>query len=118
MRFNLNYPACLKILRMAAVSVAVSLALNGCRHAADARNPASVVTLHVADWGGASSDPAMNRFEADVRAEWTRTHPRIRIAQEHIPGSDEYVSKMLTAFVAGTEPDVMVAGRVLRRRLH
>ena len=65
------------------------------------------VTLHVADWGGASSDPAMNRFEQQVRAEWARLHPEIRIAAEHIPGSDEYVSKLLTAIVAQTEPDVM-----------
>lgn len=65
------------------------------------------VTLHVADWGGASSDPNMMRFERNVAAEWQRLHPNIRVQQEHIPGSGEYVSKMLTAFVAGTEPDVM-----------
>ncbi len=66
-----------------------------------------IVTLHVADWVGASSDPSMARFEREVSAEWLRTHPHIRIEQEHIPGSGEYVSKMLTTFVAGTEPDIM-----------
>ena len=65
------------------------------------------VVLHFADWGGASSDPNMARFERDVQAEWKRTHPNIEIEAEHTPGSDTYVSKMLTAFVAGTEPDVM-----------
>ena len=61
----------------------------------------------MADWGGASSDPAMARFQTDVTAEWLRTHPRLDIAMEHIPGSGEYVSKMLAAFVAGTEPDII-----------
>jgi multiple sugar transport system substrate-binding protein len=77
-----------------------------CARREDGRETGSV-TLHVADWGGASSDPNMARFEREVSAEWRRTHPDIRIAQEHIPGSGEYVSKMLTTFVAGTEPDIM-----------
>jgi multiple sugar transport system substrate-binding protein len=49
----------------------------------------------------------MARFLADVSAEWKRTHPTIEIEMEHVPGSGEYVSKMLTAFVAGTQPDVL-----------
>lgn len=79
--------------------------LYGCTRSGS--DDSKVVTLHVADWGGASTDPNMVRFDRDVRGEWQRTHPNIRIAEEHIPGSGEYVSKMLTAFVAGTEPDVM-----------
>jgi multiple sugar transport system substrate-binding protein len=70
-------------------------------------NPPDTIVLHVADWGGASSDKAMARFQATIDAEWRRTHPNVRIALEHVPGSGEYVSKLLTAFVAGTEPDVM-----------
>ncbi|HZO88630.1 MAG TPA: sugar ABC transporter substrate-binding protein [Chthonomonadaceae bacterium] len=65
------------------------------------------VVLHVADWGGASADPSMNRFQNEVMAEWQRLHPNIEIQPEHIPGSGEYVPKLLTAFVAGTEPEVM-----------
>lgn len=81
------------------------LLLAGCaRHAV---KDSSVVVLHVADWGGASSDPQGARVQHEIDAEWTRTHPKIHIEMEHIPGSGEYVSKMLTAFVAGTEPDVM-----------
>ena len=79
----------------------------GCKRDAGSTDTSGGITLHVADWGGASSDPAMSRFEQDVQAEWNRLHPDIHVASEHIPGSDEYVSKMLTAFVAGTEPDVM-----------
>ena len=68
---------------------------------------AGVITLHAADWGGASSDPRMNRIQHAIEAEWRRLHPNIRVEMEHIPGSSEYVSKLLTDFVAGTEPDVM-----------
>jgi len=71
------------------------------------RDTGGTVVIHIADWGGASSDKKMAQFQTDVAAEWNRIHPEIRIAQEHIPGSGEYVSKMLTAFVAGTEPDIM-----------
>lgn len=80
-------------------------ALTGC--ARPEAGASGTVTLHIADWGGASADPNMARFERDVSAEWRRIHPEIRIEQEHIPGSGEYVSKMLTEFVAGTEPEIM-----------
>ncbi len=86
--------------------VGLSLGLAGC-HPSSRSTDATDVTLRVADWGGASADPAISRFESEVMAEWQRQHPHIHIAPEHIPGSDVYVSKMLTAFVAGTEPDVM-----------
>ena len=79
----------------------------GCRAPEASQPQAGTVTLHVADWGGASSDPAMARFQSAVAAEWKRTHPRIAIEAEHVPGTGEYVSKMLTAFVAGTQPDVL-----------
>jgi multiple sugar transport system substrate-binding protein len=88
-----------------AACLAALLCVGGCvRHESGA---AGTIVLHVADWGGASADPNMNRFDNAVMAEWKRLHPNIEIEPEHIPGSDEYVSKMLTAFVAGTEPDVM-----------
>lgn len=94
-------------LRLTALCLFLTLAGTGCNRGAGSSGAADGITLHIADWGGASSDPAMSRFERDVQAEWNRLHPDIHIASEHIPGSDEYVSKMLTAFVAGTEPDVM-----------
>lgn len=99
----------MRIRRSRAVlaGIAVMLAASGGCAPGRAENGADVVTLHVADWGGASSDPNMARFEREVAAEWARQHPNIRIQNEHIPGSGEYVSKMLTAFVAGTEPDIM-----------
>ncbi len=66
-----------------------------------------MIVLHVADWGGASADPRFNRIQNEIEAKWRSLHPNIKIVREHIPGSSEYVSKLLTEFVAGTEPDVM-----------
>jgi hypothetical protein len=48
----------------------------------------------------------MRRFETGVANEWKRLHPEVGMVTEPIPGSGEYVSKMLTAFLAGTEPDM------------
>jgi multiple sugar transport system substrate-binding protein len=79
----------------------------GCRRSVTDAGTSGEVTLHISDWGGASSDANQARYEREVAAEWQRTHPHIHIAQEHIPGSDEYVSKTLTAFVAQTEPDIV-----------
>jgi multiple sugar transport system substrate-binding protein len=81
-------------------------ALEGCaRRKTDA--PAGVVVLHIADWGGATADPNMARFQRAVEAEWERRFPRILVKPEHIPGSGEYVSKLLTSFVAKTEPELI-----------
>src|SRR5579871_2797263 len=92
--------------RKAVLFLAIALSsVSGCLRTSNGERAGDTITLHVADWGGA--DPAMARFEDAVATEWKRTHPNIAIAQEHIPGSDEYVPKMLTAFVAGTEPDIM-----------
>ncbi len=102
-----RHPYFNQCLCLLAFCLPLMLAGTACNRGAGSAHTTEGVTLHVADWGGASSDPAMSRFEQDVQAEWTRLHPDIHIAQEHIPGSDEYVSKMLTAFVAGTEPDMM-----------
>ncbi|MDE2127770.1 MAG: sugar ABC transporter substrate-binding protein [Armatimonadetes bacterium] len=80
--------------------VGLAVGCGNARHAAG-------VTIHVSDWGGASADPNMARFQRTIMDHWRHLHPDIHIRWEHIPGSTEYVSKMLTAFVAGTEPDVM-----------
>lgn len=97
------------LCRLARGIVALPLlgVLSGCAQNPGAGQATGTITLRVADWGGAASDPASSRYEREVRAEWNRLHPDIRIAEEHIPGSDAYVSKMLTAFVARTEPDIM-----------
>ena len=92
-------------LRIAALSLLG--APTGCGFPKGDGQAVRTITLRVADWGGVASDPASSRYEREVRAEWKHLHPEIVIAEEHIPGSDAYVSKMLTAFVARTEPDVM-----------
>jgi multiple sugar transport system substrate-binding protein len=94
-------------LRLAALVGLACVCLAGCAGRGGERGAGRRITLHVADWGGASTDRAMARFQTAVESEWRRLHPGIEIVQEHIPGSGEYVSKMLTMFVAGTEPDVL-----------
>ncbi|GDX40429.1 sugar ABC transporter substrate-binding protein [Armatimonadota bacterium] len=79
----------------------------GCASPTQPTDSGGAVTLHLADWGGASADTNMNRFQQEVDAEWARIHPNIRIELEHIPGSGEYVPKLLTSIVAHTEPDMV-----------
>ncbi|MCA1596756.1 MAG: extracellular solute-binding protein, partial [Chloroflexi bacterium] len=91
---------------MAAMVVLLAVPLAGCaRHGGP--EPDGDVVIHAADWGGAASDPRADRIQHEIDAEWAREYPNIHVRMEHIPGSSEYVSKLLTAFVAGTEPDVM-----------
>ena len=85
----------------------ISLLLPGCAGRSESGEIGGNVVLHAADWGGASADPRMNRIQHEIEEEWKRTHPNIEIRIEHIPGSSEYVSKLLTDFVAGTEPDLV-----------
>lgn len=92
--------------RLLAAALLCAAAACGCGNRGSGR-PGDI-TLHIADWGGASADPAMAHFQAMVDTEWRRRHPHIHIVEEHIPGSQEYVSKMLAEFVAGTQPDLMV----------
>jgi multiple sugar transport system substrate-binding protein len=81
----------------------MSLAAAGCRHAA--APAANVVTIHVADWGGASADEKSNQQNQQLIAEFQRLHPRIRLQMEHMP--DAYTQKVMMTILAGTQPDVI-----------
>lgn len=65
------------------------------------------VTLRVANWGGAGDDSELSREMKLIYQEFEQQHPDIRVQIEGIPGSQEYVNKMLLSFVSKTEPDVM-----------
>lgn len=95
------------MMRLNIVLIGLLGLLSGCVAHPEPKDAGGVVTLHLADWGGASADGNMNRFQREVDAEWTRTHPNIRIQPEHIPGSGEYVPKLLASLVAHTEPDMI-----------
>jgi multiple sugar transport system substrate-binding protein len=61
----------------------------------------------VAGWGGAGDDSEAARIEREVYAEFERRHPGVEIQRENIPGSQDYVRKLLLSFIAGAEPDII-----------
>ena len=86
------------------VGILVSLFATGCRHAS--APAANVVTIHVADWGGASADEKSNQQNQQLIAEFQRLHPAIRVQMEHMP--DAYTQKVMMTILAGTQPDVIL----------
>lgn len=67
----------------------------------------SRVTLRVANWGGAGDDSELSKEMKIIYQEFEQQNPGIKVQIEGIPGSQEYVNKMLLSFVSKTEPDVM-----------
>ncbi|MBI5707304.1 MAG: sugar ABC transporter substrate-binding protein [Armatimonadetes bacterium] len=63
-------------------------------------------TLRIANWGGAGDDSEFQRTIREIFQEFG-TANRCRVLQEGIPGSQDYVSKMLLNFVAKSTPDIM-----------
>lgn len=73
-----------------------------------APNPQPATTvLRIAAWGGAGDDSDAARIEREVYAEFERQNPGVEIQLENIPGSQDYVRKVLLSFIAGAEPDVI-----------
>lgn len=92
-------------MRFAAILVALLLQ-PACQYL-PGEEPGKIV-IRLATWGGAEDTDS--DFNQTIRALWRefeRENPGIVIREEKIPGSKEYVSKMLLSFVAGTEPDIM-----------
>lgn len=77
--------------------------LTGCNQPASGNK----VVLRVADWDVASDDSESAKIQRDVFDEFQRLHPDIEIQREGIPGSQEYVKKILLGFIAHAEPDVI-----------
>lgn len=80
-----------------------ALALAGCAPSASSGK----TVLRVAGWGGAGDDSEAARIEREVYAEFERRHPGVEIQKENIPGSQDYVRKLLLSFIAGAEPDII-----------
>lgn len=91
---------------MLVIIAATALSLVGCQMSS-ARGSERKVVLRIADWGGASDDTEFSRTIREVYEKFEREHPHIKLKIEHIPGSQEYVFKLLTQFVAGTAPDII-----------
>lgn len=63
--------------------------------------------LRIATWGGASEEDEFTRTIKRLWRDFEAENPGVEIREEKIPGSQEYVAKMLLSNVAGTEPDIM-----------
>jgi multiple sugar transport system substrate-binding protein len=79
----------------------LALALVGCAPSRDE------VVIRIGNWGGAGDDTEFSRTLEAVYREFEAKNPGVKIRLESVPGSQEYVSKMLLSFIAGTEPDVL-----------
>lgn len=82
------------------VILAFTLFLSSCQ-------PSQKTVLRIAAWGGAGDDSDAARIEREVYAEFERQFPDVEIQLENIPGSQDYVRKMLLSFIAHAEPDIM-----------
>lgn len=69
--------------------------------------PSATHVLRVANWGGAGDDSEFSRTVHSLIREFESQNPGIEVQIEGTPGSQEYVSKMLLSFIAGSEPDIM-----------
>lgn len=64
--------------------------------------------VRISNWGGAGDDSEYEKIILDEYAKFEKENPGVDVRVEGIPGSGEYVNKMLLNFVANTQPDVMV----------
>lgn len=78
------------------------LLLAGCQNAAQSKT-----SIRFANWGGAGDDSEFSRLVKDIYAEFESENPDLKLRVEGIPGSQEYVNKLLLSFVADSEPDVI-----------
>jgi multiple sugar transport system substrate-binding protein len=63
-------------------------------------------TLRIANWGGAGDDSDFYKLVRQLYADFGKKE-NCRVLVEGIPGSQEYVSKMLLNYVAGVSPDIV-----------
>lgn len=84
-------------------ALAAALCLSSCTPGAQP----NTTVLRIAAWGGAGDDSESARIEREVYAEFERQNPGVEIQLENIPGSQDYVRKVLLSFIAGAEPDVI-----------
>lgn len=85
------------------VGISLLLVSAGCREVL----PRDTVVLRIANWGGAGDDSDYHRLVRELYAEFEAENPGIEIQVEGIPGSQEYVSKILLSHVARSAPDVI-----------
>jgi len=77
--------------------------LPACRQESDPRT----ITLRVANWGSPAVESSFMTLEREIREEFERRHPGVRIQFEQIPGFGQYAPKLLMMHVSGSMPDVI-----------
>lgn len=66
-----------------------------------------VTVLRVTNWGGAGDDSQYYKTLREIYETFEQRNPGIKIQVEGIPGSQDYVSKVLLSHVAKSAPDVI-----------
>lgn len=74
----------------------------GCRQVWDGKR-----VVRYANWGSPGDDSDAMRLVQRLLAGFSEKYPEYRLEVEGIPGSQEYLRKVLLAYVAGAEPDVI-----------
>ena len=85
------------------VAIIGALFLAGC----GALDPNGKSVVRISNWGGAGDDSEYEKIILDEYAKFEK-ETGVSVRVEGIPGSGDYVNKMLLNFVANTQPDVMV----------
>ncbi|MBS1714248.1 MAG: extracellular solute-binding protein [Armatimonadetes bacterium] len=86
---------------LAWMTAAATLPL-GCRASDDGRT-----VIRVANWGGAGDDSDYFKMVRSLYDRYSDHDPTSRVRVELVPGSQEYVSKLLLDHIAGAMPDVV-----------
>jgi multiple sugar transport system substrate-binding protein len=63
--------------------------------------------VRLANWGGAGDDSEFNRLAKALQAEFEAANPGLDLRVEGIPGSQDYVRKLLLSHISGAMPDVV-----------
>jgi multiple sugar transport system substrate-binding protein len=88
------------------VAAAVVLAILSRTTRARSGAPPQVV-LRVANWGSPAVESGFMTLEREIREEFERQHPGVRVQFEQIPGFGQYAPKLLMMHVSGSVPDVI-----------
>lgn len=79
------------------------LLLAGCR---SSDPDAGKIVIRVANWGGAKEGNEYDKLVDKIYRDFEQENPGVVIREESVPG--EYVAKMTLAFIAKSEPDVVM----------
>ncbi len=91
-------------LRRGFVLLMASLVFFG---ACDRHASPETVVLRVANWGSPAVESGFLRLERELRREFERQHPGVRVEVEMIPGEGQYAPKLIMMHLADSMPDVI-----------